>query len=701
MTIVMTYGSLLGAIVCLALAFFVVFRNARGYANLSLFAALCLLAVVQLSGFMSSQILPYATSLFWTRITIMAEIFLPVPLLIFSLTFARVGGEAFKRYKLVVLALLAATIAFFLIFIFRPALFASTPSVYSELLMLGRVGYFYFIIFFLTIIFVIINLEHTLRASAGVSRWKIKYLIIGLGIISAFYLYYTSHTLFYRVIDPALMPVKGTVTLIACLLMGLSLVRNRLLDINVVVSRYIIYNSVSLFVVAAYLLAMGIIAEGIKRFGGDFVQYLYLLFIFVAIAGLVVLLMSDKLRRSLKVSIDKHFYRDKYDYRAQWLKLTQRLSSIDNIAGLHMAILESLRDTGGSNNATLWLYDIEDNIFSPVETYGVTLKKGYMITGQEGLVAQLRDKEWIVNLKEFGSSGKDNNVGHENAVIFDEIKAALLVPLKSGEEFLGFVALGERIVGDVYNYEDYDILKTMARQAASSILNLKQSEELAHSREMDAFNKISSFIMHDLKNLTHTLSLVAQNAAVNMDNPEFREDAISTIDDTVTKMKKLMARLSTMPKTVEGVELKKKEVDPNLIVQKTIEGFYVNGRRSINLIKELVPLPKILMDPDEIQKVLHNMLINAAEVMEGHGSIRVKTALVTDSINISVEDDGPGMSREFISRSLFKPFMTTKKKGIGIGLFQSKVIVEAHKGTIEVESEEGKGAVFTVVLPCI
>jgi len=482
--------------------------------------------------------------------------------------------------------------------------------------------------------------------------------------------------------------------------MALSLVRNRLMDINVVVSRYIIYNSVSLFVVAAYLLAMGVVGEGIKRFGGDFVQYLYLLFIFVAIAGLVVLLMSDKLRRSLKVSIDKHFYRDKFDYRAQWLKLTQELSSIDNIAGLHMAILQSLRDTGGSNNATLWLYDIDEDIFNPVETYGVTLKKGYLIKGQAELVDQLRDKEWIINLKEFGGSGQDHYIGRDNAAIFGEIKAALLVPLKSGEEFLGFVALGERIVGDVYNYEDYDILKTMARQAASSILNLKQSEELAHSREMDAFNKISSFIMHDLKNLTHTLSLVAQNAAANMDNPEFREDAITTIEDTVAKMKQLMARLSTMPKTVETIELRKKEVDPNMIVQKTIDGFYVNGLRSINLIKELAPLPKILMDPDEIQKVLHNMLINAAEVLEGHGSIKVRTSLVTDSINISVEDDGPGMSREFISRSLFKPFMTTKKRGIGIGLFQSKAIVEAHKGTIEVESEEGKGAVFTVVLPC-
>lgn len=695
----MTYASLLGAMACLLLAFFVVFRNARSYANVSFFASLCLLAVVQLAGFMSSQILPYATSLFWTRIAIMAEICLSVPLLVFSLTFARDSSDAFKRYKGVVLALVVASISFFVIFVFRPALFASTASVYSDVLFLGKAGYLYFIVFFLSLIFVIINLEHTLRASSGVSRWKIKYLIIGMGVVSAFYLYTASHTLFYRFIDPALMPVKGTVILLACVLMGLSLVRNRLLDINVVVSRYIIYNSVSLFVVAAYLLAMGIVGEGIKRFGGDFVQYLYLLFIFAAIAGLVVLLMSDKLRRSIKVFIDKHFYRDKYDYRAQWLKLTQKLSSIDKVEGLHMAILESLRDTIGSNNATLWLYDPGANTFSPAETYGVTLKSGYMIKGQEELVGLLKDKDWIVNLKEFGTSGKEHNIGVHNAALLDEIRAALLVPLKSGEEFLGFVALGERIVGDVYNYEDYDILKTMARQAASTILNLKQSEELAHSREMEAFNKISSFIMHDLKNLTHTLSLVAQNAATNMDNPEFREDAISTINDTVTKMKKLMARLSTMPKAVEAVELKKREVDPNVVVEETIEGFYVNGRRAINLVKELVPLPKIFMDPDEIQKVLHNLLINAADVMEGSGNIRVKTTAADGAINIAIEDDGPGMSKEFIARSLFKPFMTTKKKGIGIGLFQSKAIVEAHKGRLEVESEEGNGAVFTVILP--
>jgi hypothetical protein len=695
----MTYATLFSACAAFGLAFFVVFKSSRGYANLSLFATLCLLGVVQLAGFMSSQILPYATSTFWMRIALMGEIFLPLPLLIFSFTFARDSIDALKRYSLLVFVVGAASVLFLVTYLIRPALFAAAPSIYSEVLLVGTVGYLYFIVFFLSLIVVVINLEHTLRASAGVSRWKIKYLIIGLGIISAFYIYHSSHVLFYRVIDPALIPVKGSITIIACLLMGLSLVRNRLFDINVVVSRYIIYNSVSLFVIAAYLLIMGIIGEGIKRFGGDFVQYLYLLFIFVAIAGLVVLLMSDKLRRSIKVTIDKHFYRDKYDYRAQWLKLTQKLSSIDKIEGLHMAILESLRDTAGSKNATLWLYDIDDELFNPMETYGVTLKSGYVIKGQREFVVLLRDKEWIINLKEFGSTGKEHNIGADNAALFEEIKAALLVPLKSGEEFLGFVALGERIIGDVYNYEDYDILKTMARQAASSILNLKQSEELAHSREMEAFNKISSFIMHDLKNLTHTLSLVAQNAAANMDNPEFRADAISTIDDTVAKMKKLMARLSTMPTTVEAIELKKKEVDPNVVVRDSIDGFYVNGRRSIDLTEELAQLPAIFMDPDEIQKVLHNMLINAADVLEESGHIWVRTSAANGCIKISVKDDGPGMSREFISRSLFKPFMTTKKKGIGIGLFQSKAIVEAHRGRIEVESTEGKGAVFTVILP--
>jgi signal transduction histidine kinase len=146
-----------------------------------------------------------------------------------------------------------------------------------------------------------------------------------------------------------------------------------------------------------------------------------------------------------------------------------------------------------------------------------------------------------------------------------------------------------------------------------------------------------------------------------------------------------------------GLEVIPMASDLNELVLKALAGF--EDTAGINLIKSLHPLPKILLDREQMLKVLINLMFNAREAVSTDGEVRIETSQANGWAVLAVSDNGCGMDPDFLNRSLFRPFQTTKKNGLGIGLFQSKMIVEAHLGKINVESQPGKGTTFRIALP--
>jgi signal transduction histidine kinase len=211
---------------------------------------------------------------------------------------------------------------------------------------------------------------------------------------------------------------------------------------------------------------------------------------------------------------------------------------------------------------------------------------------------------------------------------------------------------------------------------------------------MHAFQTLSSFFVHDLKNLASMLSLTVQNLPNNFDNPEFRRDALKVISESVEKMNAMCSRLSLLGRKLD---LDRREIDLNDLVRETLGR--VNGSLRVPVEAALQPIPRIFVDREQMQKILLNLVLNADDAIEGSGTIRVATAVREGWLVLTVSDTGRGMSEEFIARKLFLPFQTTKSKGLGIGLFQSKRLVEAHGGRIEVDSDEGRGSSFHVLLP--
>ncbi len=268
------------------------------------------------------------------------------------------------------------------------------------------------------------------------------------------------------------------------------------------------------------------------------------------------------------------------------------------------------------------------------------------------------------------------------------------VPMIVGDEILGVIILGDRVGGAPFSWQDFDLLKCIGDQVAAGLLNTRLSQKLVQAKELEAFQTMSAFFVHDMKNTANTLNLMLQNLPVHFDNPEFRADALRGVAKTVGRINHLIGRLGSIR---SELQIKPVEADLNAVIAKALEGW--EEIAGLNLKKEFTALPKFLFDPEQMLKVATNLIFNAREAVAQDGQVQIHTAQKNGYIILTVTDTGCGMSPEFLNRQLFRAFQTTKKNGLGIGMFQSKMIVEAHKGRLEVESESGKGTTFRVVLP--
>ena len=268
------------------------------------------------------------------------------------------------------------------------------------------------------------------------------------------------------------------------------------------------------------------------------------------------------------------------------------------------------------------------------------------------------------------------------------------MPLRTNNRWLGAAILADRVNGVPYSVEEMDLLECIGGQVGASLLNLRLAAEMAAVKEFEAFQTVSTFFVHDLKNAVSTLSLMLTNLPVHFEDPDFREDALRGIDSTVKRINRLIARAGALK---HGLELKPMELNLNALLTEAVE--QVNGDSGPQWVKNLQPVPRFVADREQLQSVVMNLLLNAADAVGNNGLVRVETSHRDGWAQFIVADNGCGMSPEFVQESLFRPFRTTKKEGLGIGMFQSKMIIEAHNGKISVESELGSGTTFRVLLP--
>jgi|Deesub1362A_J573_1020465.scaffolds.fasta_scaffold00004_254 hypothetical protein len=657
----------------------------RGATDVAFCLATLLLAAVEVT----DQLLlngSYDTVLL-KKTALFLESLLPVVFLVFSVTYSR--QKSAESISVLWGCLMAAALLFPTVVVLFPLDdFFYSPDLQTEkILFLGKVGYWFYIGMMVYCVIALVNIESTFTSSSGKDRWKMKYEVTGISAVLAVLIFYFSQGLLYRTINMNLIPVRSGVLIIATFLIGYSrFFRGN--DVKVVVSRYVLYRSLTLLLIGLYLLILGLIGEGMRYFDVSFSKDLTIFIAFASGIAMLLILLSEQLRRRVKVFINKHFYAHKHDYKTEWLKFTQRLSACRTLTDVQNVILNTYKETFGLEGASLYLLDKERSRYILVATQEMP-----------DTIAELKaSKELISYFTEhsrvFNPLDNEYIPNAEEALFVHHTGARLIVPLTGNGKVEGIVVFGKQLAKEEFIYEDYDLMKTLAKQAALSIINFRLSEELAETREVAAVARISSFVIHDLKNLAYTLSLLLENAEDYIGEPEFQTDMLDTIRNAITKMKGLIQKLKTIP---EKHTLNTEFADISLLardVMKEIEKinsdveFVYKGSSTVSMI-----------DVEEVRKVILNLILNALDATNGKGVIKVEAGYNGDTTYVSVEDSGCGIEEDFIKNHLFKPFRTTKKKGLGIGLYQCKQIVEAHGGRIEVSSEVGKGSVFTVYLP--
>ena len=235
----------------------------------------------------------------------------------------------------------------------------------------------------------------------------------------------------------------------------------------------------------------------------------------------------------------------------------------------------------------------------------------------------------------------------------------------------------------------------MAEQAAGTIVTARLSESIAQAREIETFDRVTAAVIHDIKNSVSALSLLSRNALRNFDDPEFQRDTITTLSRTVDRMQRLLTRLSAP--MLETRPLRRDPVDLMPLVLEATTALAADPH--LRVVRELGAVGKVAGDRDALLRVLENLVTNAAEAIEGDGTITLTLAEAEGRAVMTVSDTGCGISEEFLQRHLFSPFRSTKKGGWGIGLYHTKQVVEHHDGTIVVKSVEGQGTMFAVTLP--
>ncbi|MBI4698894.1 MAG: PEP-CTERM system histidine kinase PrsK [Nitrospirae bacterium] len=675
--------SITASVISVVIVLAVLFRDPRRLANIS-FSTSLLASAVSLFGDTMSAIRPDELS-FWKTAVFVSEAVMAPSWLLFTLSFARSYTNTLGRFSKLLIILSPALLIF--IIIPQNALFYSPEFESEKTLFLGNAGYFFNLLLLFYSIVSIVDLEATMRSSSGTNRWQIKYMLLGVGGILGLNIFYYSHALLYRSLDMSLLPVRICVFLIFTGIISYSILKRKFMDVEIVVSRGIFYRTLSVFVVGFYLLGLGLIGEGMRYFGPHIGKNIMTFLGFAGAIAVLTIILSEQLRKKVVVFVNKNFYSQKYDYRAQWLQFTQKISAAHSHDDLLISIAEGFREAIGSRGASIWLNETGNGAYFCAKTVDADLPKGK--PGMQ-LIRFLCEKGWVVNVND----EKCKSIVAQDAAFITDNRVSLVVPLLNKNDLIGFIILLEGLAGNDYNYEDYDLLKVLARQAVFAVMNSRLTEELAESRAIEAAGKLSSFIMHDLKNAASMLSLISQNAKEHMDNPEFQRDAMRSVSNTSEKIKGLMQKLKDLP---QKINMRLELMDLGTAVQQFVNELSINGK--LKIAYELKMPVSTMFDKEEIRKVVINLILNAADATGGNGVIKVSTGIQDGKGFIKISDNGPGMSKEFMETRLFKPFQTTKEKGLGVGLYHCKTIVEAHSGKMAVRSSEGSGTDFIVYLP--
>ena len=496
--------------------------------------------------------------------------------------------------------------------------------------------------------------------------------------------------------------VHASLSLLRLLAVGIALVpvtigawRTPVQPPRLFISRQVVFFTSSVVVLLGYMVATALVAYVARRFGGSIGPLLQTVVIGAAALLLIFFLLADWPSRRLRVFISTHFYRNKYDYRIEWLRFVQTLSSGEE-PDVRRNSIRAVAQIFGSPSGLLLLRE------QPGEPYylqaawperSTDFPRVTSVAGNDGLPRFLMDRQWVVDLREYADHPQQYGNLSLPAWLDPAGPWRIVAPLLVGNQLLGFLVLSAPPDPFEITFEDLDLLKTVGRNVAVQLAQRRADEELALSRQFDAYNRFAAFVMHDLKNSVAQLQLLVANAARHRANPVFVDDAIDTIRNTSERMTRLIEQLQRrdMQGSSRSVELAPIVAAAVSRSQAREPAVRVDGQ----LDSEMV-----MADPERLASILEHVIRNAQDATAAGGNVVLKIEADEKDARLTVVDDGVGMNEEFLRNRLFRPFDSTKgSKGMGIGAYQVREYARTVGGEVDVWSAPGRGTRFCIRLP--
>ncbi|MGH8232852.1 MAG: XrtA/PEP-CTERM system histidine kinase PrsK, partial [Rhodanobacteraceae bacterium] len=520
-------------------------------------------------------------------------------------------------------------------------------------------------------------------------RLALKFLVIALGVLFAYDIFLYSYAMLYRQFNMSAWAARGFIDALLVPLLLVAAARNPEWSLDVGVSRRAVFYSTSLMVIAFYILATAIGGYYVRLYGGDWGRVAEITLVCFALLIVVLIAFSGQARSRLRVFLHKNFFSFRHDYREEWLRLTATLSASD--MELSLRAVRAMAQIMDSPAGVLFMRG-ETEAFVPEARWNMPAPADLAFPANLPAFELMRERRWIYDLSEPTPLGDERL--HAPPELTRLPRAWLLVPLVLEDRLVGFVVLAQARARRAFDWEDIDLLRAAGDQVAATLAQAADARRLAEARQFEGFNRLTAFLMHDLKNLAAQQSLLLQNAERHKHNPAFVDDMLTTVANSVRRVSRLLEQLRgdvAAPATHGRVQLA-------AVIDKALGECRAQSPRP-----EYHPAAEALWvraDADQLATVLGHVIRNAQDAAETDGRVTLTVKHASGHAAIEIEDDGAGMDEDFIRNRLFKPFFTTKaSKGMGIGAYQAREYVHSLGGTMSVNSTPGQGTRFVIQLP--
>lgn len=696
---------LIAFILVLSIGLFVFFNNIRSKTHVT-FGLLCFSAAWWLFGFSLMYLsLDPRMALQWARIGFLGIIFIPVFAYHFISEFT--GSEAGKKITYIAYLLSIPS----LIFSQSDLIYAGIRSHFYGFYPAAGRYYILFLLMFAVLfthgIILLLMFSQKLKKQHDSARaQQAKYVLI------AFVFGATGLVDYIAKFPLPLYPFGYFSAFLLIATVAYAVLRHRLMDIEVVIKRGLVYSLLTAIITGAFLsviliwerVFVGITGQS-SLWGGIIVAFL-------------ISLIFQPLRAGVQDVIDRYFFRVRYDYQRILGKyshaLAQPMVNLDRFARLAPYLLSKSMGLSGASVAVL---DRETHRYVVrAGERGAREIEGESLADDSHLMKEVLARMKGVSLDEVKARLKNENLPESEVIKLKQIiadmnklRSVLVIPCISESHYfkkptlLATLNLGKKMSDEDFSREDIEFLRTLANQATISIEYAfifeeltKQQERVVKAEKLAVIGTTTAGVAHELRNPLTYLSAVAQVLNKKWDDPEFKKSVSQMLPAEVVRMQLIVDGLLDYSRTRE---LTLKPLDVKAVVEKTTALLAFDIKKNKIYVKaDYRHTAKASGDPNRLMQVFVNLMGNAVQAMDKGGDLNILTEDGEGEVRVSISDTGHGIPPEKL-KQIFDPFFTTKEGGTGLGLSISKKIIEEHKGSIFVESVPDRGTTFTVCLP--